>query len=56
MAEDMGTKEAAEKWKCKQDTVSRWCRAVSYTHLAMSRRRSPDLNGSCVTLRMRWKY
>lgn len=26
MAEYMGTKEAAEKWKCKQDTVSRWCR------------------------------
>ena len=24
--EYMGTKEAAKKWGCTQDTVARWCR------------------------------
>ena len=26
MSDSMGTKEAADKWGCSQDTVAKWCR------------------------------
>ena len=41
MAEYIGTKEAAKKWNCKPDTVSRWCREGKIKGAEQDAKRSP---------------
>lgn len=41
MSDSMGTKEAAEKWGCTQETVSRWCREGKISNVNQDKKGSP---------------
>jgi uncharacterized protein YjcR len=38
---DMGTKEAAEKWGVKQETVQRWCRTHKDPRITQDKKGCP---------------